>query len=47
MIEGFIRTMKEECVWHHPFESISLAREVIGHWIRHDNTERPHLVFGY
>ncbi|WP_172649451.1 integrase core domain-containing protein [Thiolapillus brandeum] len=24
------------------FESISHAREVIGRWIRHYNTERPH-----
>ena len=42
MIERFIRTLKEECVWHHRFESISHAREVIGRWIRHYNTERPH-----
>ena len=47
MIERFIRTLKEECVWHHHFESISHAREVIGCWIRHYNTERPHQALGY
>ena len=47
MIERFIRTKKEECVWHHHFESISHAREVIGRWIRHYNTERPHQALGY
>ena len=47
MVERFIRSLKEECVWQHRFESISHAREVIGQWIRHYNTERPHQALGY
>jgi len=46
-VERFIRSLKEECVWQHRFESISHAREVIGQWIRHYNTERPHQALGY
>lgn len=47
LVERFIRSMKEECVWQHRFESISHARDVIGRWMRHYNTERPHQALGY
>ena len=47
MIERFIRTLKEECVWHYRFESISHAREVIGRWIHHYNTEPSQQALGY
>jgi len=47
MIEWFIRTLKAECVWHHHFESLCHARKVIGRWIRHYNTERPHQALGH
>jgi len=47
LVERFIRSLKEECVWQHRFESIRHAREVIGRWLRHYNTERPHQALGY
>jgi putative transposase len=46
MIERFFRSMKEECVWQHRFESVSHARDMIGRWMRHYNTERPHQGVG-
>lgn len=47
LLERFIRSMKEECVWQHRFESITHARAVLGRWMRHYNTERPHQALGY
>lgn len=47
MILRFIRTLKEECVWHHRLESIHHARDVTGRWLRHYNTERPHQPLDY
>ena len=45
-MERFIKSLKEECVWQHRFESLSQARSV-GSWIRHTNTERPYQALGY
>ena len=47
LVERFIRSMKEECVWQHRFESISHARDVIGRRMRHYNTARPYQALGY
>jgi putative transposase len=47
VIERFIRSLKEECVWQHVFESLSHAHHVIALWVRHYNTERPHQALGY
>lgn len=47
MIERFFRTLKEECVWQHTFESFEEARREISHWIERYNTERPHQALGY
>ena len=47
LVERFIRSMKEECVWQHRFELISHARAVLTTWMRHYNTERPHQALGY
>jgi len=47
LVERFIRTLKEECLWQHRFESIEEAREVIRNWIRYYNKERPHQALGY
>jgi putative transposase len=47
LIERFIRSLKEECVWQHRFESISHARNVIGRWLRHYNNKRLHQALGY
>jgi len=47
MIERFIRTIKEECIWQNHFESITQANNVIGRWIRYYNQQRPHQALGY
>lgn len=47
MIERFFRTLKEECVWRHRFESIDHAFEMIAEWIDKYNTTRPHSALGY
>jgi putative transposase len=47
VMERFIRSLKEECVWLHRFENLENARKVIGNWIEHYNTERPHQELQY
>ncbi|WP_416139206.1 integrase core domain-containing protein [Halomonas sp. HK25] len=42
LVECFFRSLKEECIWQHRFESLGQARAVIGRWIRYYNEERPH-----
>lgn len=41
MVERVIRTLKEQCVHRHRFESIQHAAHVIGDWIRFYNNRRP------
>jgi putative transposase len=41
-MERFTKSLKEECVWQHRFESLFRAQSVVGSWTRHDNTEWPH-----
>jgi putative transposase len=47
MIERWFRSLKEECVWQHQFQSFADARTAIGQWIAWYNTERPHQALGY
>lgn len=47
VIERFIRTLKEECVWQHRFESLPHAQRALNQWMRYYNTERPHQSLGY
>jgi len=42
MVERFIRTLKEQCVHRHRFETIQHAMRVIADWIAFYNTRRPH-----
>jgi putative transposase len=42
MVERVIRTLKEQCVHRHRFESLQLASRVIGDWITFCNHRRPH-----
>lgn len=42
MVERVIRTLKEQCVHRHRFESIQHATRVIGEWISFYNNRRPH-----
>ncbi|MBP6116052.1 MAG: integrase core domain-containing protein [Neisseriaceae bacterium] len=43
MIEWLIRTLKEQCLWFHNFESLSAARLALGRWFQFYNHKRPHL----
>ncbi len=47
LIERFFRTLKEECVWQHQFESFEHAKRAITQWIRWYNEGRPHQSLGY
>jgi putative transposase len=47
LVERFFRSLKEECIWQHRFESLGQARAVISRWIRYYNEERPHQSLGY
>ena len=47
VIERWFRSLKEECVWQHRFESFAEARQVIRQWIAWYNVERPHQALGY
>lgn len=42
MVERVIRTLKEQCVHRHRFESIQHATRIIGDWISFHNNRRPH-----
>jgi putative transposase len=47
MIERFLRSLKEECVWLHNFEGLEDAKEAIYEWVAFYNKERPHQALGY
>ena len=42
LIERFIRTIKEQCIHRHRFESLQHASRVIADWIAFYNLKRPH-----
>lgn len=42
LVERVIRTLKEQCVHRHRFESLQHATRVIGDWIQFYNHLRPH-----
>ena len=42
MVERVIRTLKDQCVHRHRFESLQHASRVIGDWIGFYNNQRPH-----
>ncbi|WP_435051101.1 integrase core domain-containing protein [Desulfacinum infernum] len=47
VIERFMRTLKEECIWLNLFSSFAEAKAIIEAWIHEYNTERPHQELGY
>jgi putative transposase len=47
LMERFFRSLKEECIWQHRFESLGQARTVIGQWVKYYNEQRPHQALGY
>lgn len=42
MVERVIRTLKEQCIHRHRFESQQHATRVVGDWIQFYNHRRPH-----
>ncbi len=46
MVERVIRTLKEQCVHRHRFETLQHASRVIGDWINFYNNSRPHQSLG-
>ena len=46
-VESFNGKFRDECLNLHWFGSLRHAREEIGRWRHHDNTERPHSALGY
>ena len=46
MVERVIRTLKEQCVHRHRFESLQHAMRVIGDWVGFYNNRRPHQALG-
>jgi len=46
LIERLIRTLKEQCVHRHRFETLQHASRVIGDWIEFYNRRRPHQSLG-
>ena len=46
MVERVIRTLKEQCVHRHRFESLQHASRTLGDWIQFYNNRRPHQALG-
>ena len=46
MVERLIRTLKEQCVHRHRFETLQHASRVISDWVSFYNTRRPHQALG-
>ena len=44
-IERLWRSLKYECVYLHNFENGREAKSLIGNWMMHYNTNRPHSTF--
>lgn len=47
IVERWFRSLKEECVWLHLFDTFEEAKTRISRWIDQYNTERPHQSLGY
>jgi putative transposase len=47
IIERFFRSLKEECVWQHAFQTFEDARGIIRDWMHWYNHGRPHSALGY
>lgn len=47
LIERFFRSLKEECVWQHQFQTFEDARRIIRNWVQWYTHGRPHSALGY
>src|SRR5690554_4868934 len=46
LVVRLIRTVKEQCLWLHQFESLDEARQILRSWFKYYNEQRPHQAFG-
>lgn len=46
MVERLIRTVKEQCIWLHNFQSLEEARQALRSWFNYYNEQRPHQALG-
>ena len=46
MVERLIRTVKEQCLWLHNFQSLDEARQTLRAWFKYYNEQRPHQALG-
>jgi putative transposase len=46
MVERLIRTLKEQCIHRHRFETQQHAMRVIGDWIQFNSTRRLRQTLG-
>jgi len=47
VVERFIRTLKEECLWQHHLKTLEDVERVLADWIPRYNTMRRHQSLGY
>ena len=46
LVERVIRTLKEQCIHRHRFETLQHASRAVGDWIHFYNHQRPHQALG-
>ena len=46
LVERVIRTLKEQCIHRHRFETLQNATRAVGDWIHFYNHQRPHQALG-
>ncbi|WP_218150034.1 integrase core domain-containing protein, partial [Halopseudomonas formosensis] len=46
MVERLIRTVKEQCLWLHNFQTLDEARQTLRAWFKYYNEQRPHQALG-
>ena len=47
VVERFMRTMKEECLWQHHLRTLKDVEKILSEWIPRYNTMRRHQSLGY
>jgi putative transposase len=47
VVERFMRTLKEECLWQHHLNTLEDVERVLSAWIPRYNTQRRHQSLGY
>lgn len=47
VVERFMRTLKEECLWQHHLNTLEDVEGVLSEWIPRYNTRRRHQSLGY